>query len=260
MLQTAGELIAVIGAIGAVVLVIGIGFVVMGYAKGAKLRRLRRSYPEREFREAVEGSPVRVRGRVVKSQEPRWRNPVDGEPVVLARLVVRNAAKVVVDISRGQAFEIENEAGERAEVEIHGAVIEGTSVPIRLKWPPTDLLREFVTPRAHAILDEMSRPKRGAKGHVNGLASLCAVGTKDEVDVMGVARRDPSKRQGDGYRQASAELVLGGAADPPVVVVKGSLEAELAQSHKLALVGWVLTGGGALTVGAMIGLAALLGD
>jgi len=257
MLENAGVLI---GMIGAVVLLTGIGLVVMGYVKGARLRRLRWSHPVREFREATEGTPVRVRGRVLKTREPRWRNPVDGEPVVLARLVVRNTVKVVVDISHGQAFEIENETGERAEVEISGAVIEGPTVPVRLKWPPTDPLREFVTPRAHAILDEMSRPTRGAEGAVNGFASLCAVGAEDEIEVMGVVRRDPSKRQSDGYREVSAELVLGGAADPPVVVVKGSLEAELAQSQKMAWAGWAATGVGAAMVGAVVSLAALLGD
>jgi hypothetical protein len=213
---------------------IGFGMLILGAAKGLKLRRLTRRYASRRFEEVEEGTPVRVAGRVVRCAEPRWRHPTDGSPVVLARLVARNRMKVVIDISRGQPFEIEDERGERAAILINDATIEGVGKRISLRWPPDEPMRAFLTPRARSIAEELVRQGRG------GMTKLVAIKPGDAVEAMGVARRDPSKPQAVGYRGSVAQLVLGGLGEPPVIVVPGGLRVLLDQNRDVLLSGATL--------------------
>jgi len=233
---------------------IGVGMVIVGFMKKSDLLRLARAYPKRTFADAEEGTAVRVTGRVVRSREPRWQDPVGGDDVVLARLAVRNSAKVVVDIARGQAFEIENEAGERAAVEVHGATIEGPGQGVQLRWPPKEALDKFLTPRGHEILEGLTRKSDGPEGKVGGFATLTSVRAGDAIEVMGVARRDPSHPQTHGYRESTPQLVLGGVAEPPVVVVQQDLDVVLARNRDMRISGAILS----VISFAALGLMALL--
>ena len=224
---------------------LGIGILIAGYFGNSRLRRLSRSHLLREFDQAEEGTAVRIRGRVVRSPEPRVHDPVHGVAVVLARLVVQNRAKVVVDIARGQDFELEDERGVRADIKVTGALVEGGETYAMLAWPAQDRLRKFVTPKALTILAELAQRKGSPKDKVGALTKLTTVKAGDEVEVLGVARRDETKAQGQGYREARGTLVLGGPAEPPVRVVKPNLDSLLSAGAKQVRAAYRVTAMGA---------------
>jgi len=232
-------------------LLLGVALVVAGYWQHTELMHLAVDYPRRNFNDAEECVRIRIRGKVGANARPRWRDPIDGTPVVLARLIVRDLGNVVVDVYRGQSFEIESDTdtGERAKIETQDATLEGPSTPVQLRWPADENLKAFLTVGALRVLNEIQRRRGGPGGTIAGTATV--VRADDVVEVFGVAHRRSSDPQEHGHRSPSAQLVLGGSAEAPVVVVKRDLDAALARSRALRRSGYTLVAislGGPMTL------------
>jgi len=230
-----------LGTAGISVAVVGVVLVMLAWWRGRHLRWLARSYPLRRMRDLEAGDAARIRGRVVKGQVPRWREPVKGEPVVLSRLVVHNSAKVVIDITRGERFELADDEGTRAEIHIVGAVIERTMEFVSLPWPAQSEVQGFFTPKSMTILGELARYGNPDGKATSIQAELVAICPGDEIEVCSVARRDASKPKAAGYRETRGMLTLGGVGEAPVRVVKLSIEALVAQYRKLRRAGYLVT-------------------